>query len=94
MKKKQKRFLRALDNDILKNRISIKIKYKDYMASKEQINNLISSGYNFTLELDNTFIDDINCLVLFINVIVYKKENYYDAISSTKDSINIILIIL
>lgn len=93
--KKQKRFLRALDNDILKNRISLKIKYSDYSANREQINSLISNGYSFTIELDNTFTtDDINCLVLFNYIIVYQKENYYDTVINYRNNIDTNIIII
>ena len=92
--KKQKRFLRALDNDILKNRISLKVKYQDYITNKENINQLISQGYSFTLVLDTTFKTDLSSLVLFDNTYVYKKENYYDTIMNNKDNIESNLIII
>ena len=92
--KKQKRFLRALDNDILKNRISLKITYQEYIQNTETINKLISSGYGMSLVLDPMFKNEIGTLVLFENVYVYKKESYYDTIMNNRDKIdtNIILV--
>ena len=92
--KKQKRFLRALDNEILKSRTSLKTTYQNYIENKDNINQLISSGYSISLVLDSTFKEDINCLVLFDNIYVYKKESYYDTIMNNRTSIesNIIII--
>lgn len=92
--KKQKRFLRALDNDILKSKISLRITYQEYIQNTETINNLISSGHSMSLVLDSTFKNETGCLVLFDNVYVYKKDSYYDTIMNNRDKIdtNIILV--
>lgn len=85
--KKIKRYLRILDGSIVKNKISIRYSYKDYVKNKEKINKLINLGYKISLLLDETFDNDFDCLILFKNVFVYEKYEYYDIIMNSEDKI-------
>ena len=85
--KKIMRFLRALDDELLKEKISIKIYYKDYTKYKRYVNELISSGYSISLELDDTYTTNFDNLFIFTNIFVSKKYDYYDIIINNKDAI-------
>ena len=92
--KKFKRLISMLDNDLIKDHISLKVTYEEYIRNKDIINNSISSGINYSLELDNTFDNDFNCFVLFKNVIVYEYLDCYDIIIDDKESFNTSIVIL
>ena len=81
------RFLRALDDELLKEKISIKIYYKDYKKYTRYVKELISQGYSVSLELDETYNTNFDDLFLFSNILVSKKYNYYDIIIDSKDVI-------
>lgn len=85
--KKIMRFLRALDDELLKEKISIKIYYKDYKKYTKYVKELISQGYSVSLELDETYNTNFDDLFLFSNILVSKKYNYYDIIIDSKDVI-------
>ena len=85
--KKIMRFLRALDDELLKEKISIKIYYRDYKKYKRYVNDLISSGYSISLELDDTYTTNFDNLFIFTNILVSKKYGYYDIIINNKDII-------
>ena len=82
--KKIMRFLRALDDELLKEKISLKIDYKDYKKYKKYVHQLITSGYSISLELDETYVVDFDNLFLFANILVSKKYDYYDIIINSK----------
>lgn len=85
--KKAMRFLRALNDELLKEKISLKIYYKDYKKYRKYINELINSGYSISLELDETYTTNFENLFLFANILVSKKYDYYDIIINNKDII-------
>ena len=85
--KKIMRFLRALNDELLKEKISIKIYYNDYKKYKRYINDLISNGYSISLELDDSYTTNFDDLFIFTNILVSKKYNYYDIIINNKDII-------
>ena len=85
--KKIMRFLRALDDELLKEKISINITYKDYKKYTKYVKELISQGYSVSLELDESYNTNFDDLFLFSNILVSKKYNYYDIIIDSKDII-------
>ena len=85
--KKIMRFLRALDDDLLKEKISIKIYYRDYTKYKRYVNDLIRNGYSISLELDDSYTTNFDNLYVFTNIFVNKKYDYYDIIINNKDII-------
>lgn len=92
--KKFKRLISMFDNDLIRERVSLKVTYEEYIRNKDIINNSISSGINYSLELDKTFDNDFNCFVLFKNVIVYEYLDCYDIIIDDKESFNTNIVIL
>ena len=85
--KKMGKFLRALDDDLMVEKINLKFKYKDYKDNKKRINALITEGYNISLELDETYTTDFENLFLFSYVLVRKNASYHDIIINNKDAI-------
>lgn len=85
--KKIMRFLRALDDDLLKEKISIKIYYRDYTKYKRYVNDLIRNGYSISLELDDSYTTNFDNLYIFTNIFVSKKYDYYDIIINNQDII-------
>lgn len=85
--KKIVRILKALDDDLLKEKISIKVYYKDYKKYKKDILDLITQGYSVSLELDDTYNTNFDDLFLFSNIFVSQKYNYYDIIIDSRDVI-------
>lgn len=55
---KQKRLLNIIDNDIVKEKLALKINYQDYLQDKEEIYNLTREGYNIALILPKDYILD------------------------------------
>lgn len=92
--KKFKRLSSMLDNDLIRDRVSLSVKYSDYISNKDIINNSIKSGINYTLELDESFDNDFNCFVLFKNVVVYECLDCSDYIVDDRDSFNSNIIIM
>ena len=73
------RLMSILNNEILKERITIKINYSDFLQEKEIIYNEIRHGYKFAVILDSEFRDteeDAALLPVFKYIIVSKKKNY------------------
>ncbi len=94
---KQKKILRytnVLDNEYLKARISLKIKYKDYKEYKKQVNDLINDGYSISLEIDDTYDMDFSHLLLFSYIFIDKKHQNYDIIINSKEDVKTEIITL
>lgn len=91
--KKIIRFLRALDDDLLRTKICIKFSYRDYKEYKKDIKNLINQDYSVCLELDETYDIDFDDLFLFTYVIVHKKYKYYQNVIDNKDEVKTNIIV-
>ena len=80
-KEKLLRLLNIIDNDIAKDRISLKINYSDYIDNKDTILDLINKGYNFTLILDDTYSNSAqekkSVLSLFKYIMISVDSNNY-----------------
>ena len=92
--KKMMKFLRSLDDELLKEKISIKIYYRDYKMYKKYVRELITQGYSISLELDETYQTNFDDLFLFSNILVSNKYKYYDIIIDSKDIIKTNIITL
>lgn len=89
--KKNQRLLKTIDNDIIKEKLILKINYSDYMANHEAVYDLTRNGFKIALEIDNTFEfnDDNNKLLKIFAYIITADSNVYD---KNKDKYNIIYI--
>ena len=92
--KKIKSILNMIDNPVIQEKISLKIKYEQFLDNKEIIYDLMREGYKFTVILDNSFeatFKEIESLQMFEFVIFNKSlEKYEEIINNKKDLHNII----
>ena len=91
---KLKNLLNIIDNNAIKDKVSIKLKYEAFIEYKEKIYELMRNGYKITIILDNSFKPDyknIESLASFKYVIINKDlKNYKEIISYKKRIKNII----
>lgn len=85
--KKFARLIRILDNQLCKKFITIKITYSDYKKNKKKIDDLISEGYSFGLELDNKYTGNTSELVLFPYIFVYADNPEYEMLERDKEKL-------
>ena len=55
---KTTRLLEIINNPIIQDRIIMQIDYSDLETCKKEVYNLISEGYRFAIELDDSYIDE------------------------------------
>ena len=91
---KLKNLLNIIENNAIKDKVSIKIKYESFISYKEKIYDLMRNGYKITIILDNSFKTDyksIESLATFKYVIINKDlKNYKEIISYKKRIKNMI----
>lgn len=85
--KKIIKFTKLLNDELLKEKVNLRIKYKDYKEYKRTVNEIIKEGYSISLELDETYATDFDNLFLFSNIFVSKEAPYYDTIINNKEAI-------
>ena len=85
--KKIIRYLKALDDDMIRSKIHLKFCYKDFLENKKEVFNLINQGYSICLELDKTYDINFDDLFLFSYILVDKKYSYYNNIMANKDDV-------
>ena len=88
--KKMKSILEIINNPILQDKISLKIKYSTYISKSEIINELLRNGYKITVILDNTFkpnFANVEKLNMFNYSIVNKESKIYEEVIGNKDKI-------
>ena len=75
----------------LMEKISMKIRYENFLENKEKIYELMRNGYKFAIILDNSFkvnyknIEDLN---MFKYIIINKNLKHYKEIQDFKNSLN------
>lgn len=82
--KKFNRLINIINSVLAKKFISIKITYSDYKANKKRIDELISDGYSFGLELDSKYTGITSELVLFPYIFVYEDSPEYEMLNREK----------
>lgn len=78
---KIKRLIGIIDDDILRDRIILKITYNEYKEEKSKIDILINKGFRFALIIDDYFDDNImssTFLDLFSCILVVNNEEKFD----------------
>ena len=83
--KKCTRLLRTLDNQLCKKFISVWITYSDYKKNKKKIDDLISEGYSFGIELDSKYTGITSDLVLFPYIFVDEDSPEYEMLERDKE---------
>lgn len=78
--KKNQRLLKTIDNDIIKEKLVLKIKYSDYVANHEAIYELTRGGFKIALEIDSSFefTDENNKLLKIFAYIITSDRKLYD----------------
>ena len=92
--KKIKSILNILKNEIIQEKISLKIKYENFLENKQEIYDLMREGYKITVILDNSFIPnfkDIESLKIFEYVIINQGLKYYEDIIENKGNLHNII---
>ena len=91
---KLKNLLNIIDNNAIKDKVSIKLKYETFIENKEKIYELMRNGYKITIILDNSFKPDyknIESLATFKYVIINRDLKKYKEIISYKKRIKNII---
>ena len=92
--KKIKSILNILKNEIIQEKISLKIKYENFLENKQEIYDLMREGYKITVILDNSFVPnfkDIESLKIFEYVIINQGLKYYEDIIENKGNLHNII---
>lgn len=92
--KKIKGILNIIDNPAIQEKISLKIKYEQFLANKEKIYELMREGYKITVVLDNSFeatFKEIEGLKMFEFVIINKNLKKYEEIINNKGDLQNII---
>lgn len=79
--KKNQRLLKTIDNDIIKEKLVLKIKYSDYVANHDAVYELTRNGFKIALEIDSSFeFNDENSKILKIFAyIITSDSKLYDS---------------
>ena len=85
--KKFTRLLKIFDNQLCKKFLSIWITYSDYKKNKRKIDDLISEGYTFGIELDSSYTGITSDLVLFPYIFVYEDNPEFEMLDRDKDKL-------
>lgn len=92
--KKIKSILNIIDNPAIQEKISLKIKYEQFLENKEAVYELMREGYKITIVLDNSFeatFKEMEGLKMFEFVIINSNlEKYKEIINNKGDLRNII----
>lgn len=92
--KKIKSTLNIINNSAVQDKISLKIKYEDFLKNKEEVYDLMRDGYKITVILDNSFepsFKDIESLQMFEFVIINQGLKYYEDIINDKQNLHNII---
>lgn len=92
--KKIKSILNIINNSAVQDKISLKIKYEEFLKNKKEIYDLMRDGYKITVILDNSFetnFKDIESLQMFEFVIINQGLKYYDEFMNNKGNLRNII---
>lgn len=89
-KNKLTNLLKIIDLDVLKDKLSFKISYNDFLENKDKVYELIHDGYQFAVIIDDNFKDNIQLLEVSSYIIL--ACNNSDLILKFNGLDNIILI--
>lgn len=92
--KKIKSILNIINNAAVQDKISLKIKYEDFLKNKQEVYDLMREGYKITVILDNSFepnFKDIESLQMFEFVIINQGLKYYEEVINNKGNLRNII---
>ena len=79
--KNNHRLLKTIDNDIIKEKLVLKIKYSDYVANHEAVYELTRNGFKIALEIDSSFEfnDENNKILKIFAYVITSDSKLYDS---------------
>lgn len=89
--KKLKSIFNILNNPILQEKVSIKLRYEQFLNYKDIVYELLREGYRITVILDSSFTIDyknIEDLKMFKYIIINNKLDCYNEIKRNKKNLN------
>jgi len=89
--KKLKSILNIINNPVIQDKVSLKLKYKDFLENKEIVYELIRNGFRIAIILDDTInvnFSELDKLNVFEYVVVNKKMQKNEEIIKNKIIIN------
>lgn len=92
--KKIKGILNIINNPAIQDKISLKVKYEQFLKNKEIVYELMREGYKITIILDNSFepnFKNMESLQMFEFVLINKNLKNYQEIIENKESLNNII---
>lgn len=92
---KLKNLLNIIDDDIIKEKICLKIRFEHFVKNREKIYELMRSGYNIAIILDNSFeaeYKNIESLKIFKYIIVKEDSRQYNDIKNAEITLKNIII--
>lgn len=92
--KKIKSILNSINNSAIQEKISLKLKYEEFIKNKEVVYDLMREGFKITVILDNSFetnFKNIEGLKMFEFVIINKNLKQYEEIINNKENISNII---
>lgn len=92
--KKIKSLLNIINNPIVQDKISLKVRYEHFLNNKETVYDLMREGYKITIILDNSFevnFKNMESLGMFEFVIINSTLNQYEEIIQNKGELHNIL---
>lgn len=92
--KKIKSILNIIDNAAIQDKISLKIRYEQFLKNQETVFELMRQGYKITVILDNSFeanFKNIESLQMFEFVIINRNLKQYNEIMNNRETIHNII---
>ena len=92
--KKIKSILNIINNAAIQERISLKIRYEQFLKNQDTVFELMRQGYKITVILDNSFepsFKDIESLQMFEFVIINRNLKQYQEIIENRENIKNII---
>lgn len=82
-----------IDNDICKEKIALKISYSDFIEHKDNILNLVNDGYNFAIEIDDSYADSLEnkkiITSIFKYIIISSRNKYIELFEGCSNLIKV-----
>ncbi len=89
--KKKKRLLTMIDNDITKEKLALKILWKDYVTAKEEVYELTRNGFHVAIVLDDSFLLNDETMVL-LKIFTYVITNHNEMFEKLKGQFDVLYI--
>lgn len=88
--KKIKGIINIISNSAIQDKLSLKIRYNDFLNNKEAVYELMRSGFKIAIIIDKSFeisYENIEKLDMFSYVLISKDSEIYDKIMKTNNKI-------